>query len=519
MRSTGVRRVRGTRFQIFGVVAAVVCAVGALPGQAAHADDLTVGEAVAKHLADIAGSSAVYDDSTATTCKGLVPTHGSRSGPAAVPEPLVYTANRVVVRSSRPVSTVRGIVAAALEHTGNPGATVGPIEKISLPPLGDVKVTPVLSVTINSPQPVDVVELARHLRKPHHNLPASLDYLLSPSGGPTEFWPNGFPLPTTTSTPPRAGAPGTGITIGVYDGGLSNPLQSNNPPNISRLTQGDTEILDGDGDKIVDLGWSGHQVPIAGVLNVVASGATVEAVRITEPNGIATDVSAARRMATTLRDANRNGSWPGVLVASFGSEACLIDPTDPTSDMVPLGLQAVADAVNLHDESLIVAAAGNRSTDRPFYPAAFSVAFPSAVLAIGALDTTGDPDLNPWTSASRTGPRASFSNFGTWVDGWASGVDLNTNHVIGLRFGPKPSPVINGLALVSGTSFAAPLVAAMIAERMATAGIDADDAWDDIAARGVACSKANGEGVAVALRSMTHSAVAPPGAPRAATDC
>jgi len=398
-------------------------------------------------------------------------------------------------------------------------AQVGPIDKITLPTLADdTSITPVLSVTLHAqPQePVPIVSLSRHLRS-HHGMPASPDYFQSQSGGPVGMWPEGFPAPAPGLTPPRVGGQGSGVTIAVYDTGLARPAQSNHPPNVTQLTPGDIETLDADSDKIVDLYFGGHEVAIAGVINVIAPAAEVEAVRITEANGVATDVSAARRMATTLREAKRSGSWPDVIVAAFGTQVCDEDPSTPGSDMVPLGLQAVAEAVDRHEESFVVASAGNRSTSRRFYPAAFSESFPT-VLAVGALDTTVDADQSPWTSASRTGPRASFSNYGSWVGGWAPGVDLPTNHVIGLRFDAK-EPVINGVARVNGTSYAAPLVAGLIAERMARATVDAEDAWEDIAARGVTCSAINGSGVAVALGAMTDSAMSPPRAPRAATDC
>lgn len=509
------RRSCGTRLHAVGLVAAVAGGLGLTSGGTASAADPTLGEVVAQTLADIAGSAATYDDSTATQCVGSGSASSARSE-AVAPEPLVYTANRIVVRSDS-VSTARQTITSALSHL-DIQARVGPIEKITLPPLDDTAITPVLSVTLRSREPVDVVALARHLRKPHHDLPASPDYLMSPTSGPSGVWPDGYPLPAPGPATPRAGGPGQGVSISVYDTGLASPAQSNHSPNVTRLTRADQETLDANpADGIVDLYYGGHEVAIAGVLNVIAPEAAVTAVRITESNGLVTDVSAARRMAATLRDANGAGDWPDLIVNAFGSPVCDVDPSTSGADMVPLGLQAVTEAVDLHDESLMVVSAGNRGTNRRFYPAAFSDGYPSAVIAIGALDTTTGAD--PWSALSRTGPRASFSNYGSWVDGWVPGVDLPTNHVVGLRFEPKPSPLIQGAARVSGTSFAAPYVAGLIAEQMATSGQDADQAWATIAGTGVKCSKRSGSGTAVALTSLTDIATTPPGAPKGPKDC
>ena len=52
---------------------------------------------------------------------------------------------------------------------------------------------------------------------------------------------------------------------------------------------------------------------------------------------------------------------------------------------------------------MIVACAGNASTDRPFWPAAMK-----RVIAVGSLDTDGHD-------------RAPFSNYGWWVDACTMG--------------------------------------------------------------------------------------------------
>jgi subtilase family protein len=220
----------------------------------------------------------------------------------------------------------------------------------------------------------------------------------------------------------------------------------------------------------------GHGTFIAGIVRQVAPQARVLAIRIMHSDDILYEgdlLTALTALAgrVALAQATDPARMVDVVSLSFGylSES----PADQAFTSA-LG-QAVGVLLDLG--VVVVAAAGNLSTTRMFYPAAFAQRPAPAgqvpLISVGALNPSGS--------------RAVFSDGGQWVKAWAPGAavvstmptDINGSRSPELRLpahpaGPlppgharashrealDPDDYSRGWAVWSGTSFSAPLLAA-----------------------------------------------------------
>jgi hypothetical protein len=306
---------------------------------------------------------------------------------------------------------------------------------------------------------------------------------------------------------------GTGVKVEIYDTGLA-PTTASELPTTTMLSPTDNEILNAvnNGPLMVDYPHGAHGKSIASTIMTIAPGTAIQEVRINDRSGLLTDVSAVRGIASSLRTLPRQ-QYPDLIVNSFSTAVCDTDPLAPGADLRPVGLEAVVEVVDKFDPyqpdgMLIVASAGNMATTRPHYPAAFET-----VVGVGALDGNIDGDLSPWSSASRTAPVAEFSNRGSWVDVYTTGVDLPTAHATGVRF-ETGGDVIEGKANVDGTSYSGPEFAGMLAEVISTSKVKARVAYAQLLASGRAPLPQCGTqtvvtGKAVVLSSLAATATAP----------
>jgi subtilisin family serine protease len=290
------------------------------------------------------------------------------------------------------------------------------------------------------PPEVDIPALVSELRQPLGNgepLPnvgpnyvfsGEPDYQGGPFGDPCDapgFWEKPFDGPAEPK-------------IAVLDTGLDPSAMTLHPGLAARLMaqpvdQENPVLADGD---FAEEG--GHATFIAGIVMRVAPRTRIRQVKVLDPMGVGDDATIAVGLA--------RASAP-VINLSLGGY---------THDDAPPVALGVALARHTGDDVVAVAAAGNHGQDRPFWPAAFK-----HVVSVGAMDwSDGGWQLAP------------FSNYGWWVDVYAPGVEVRSTYLNGVWQLPNETVAvpIHGYAWWSGTSFAAPQVASLIAKAIPRAG-------------------------------------------------
>jgi subtilisin family serine protease len=270
----------------------------------------------------------------------------------------------------------------------------------------------------------------------------------------------------------------TAVGVLVVDTGLMHDYRSYPP--LARA-QGDAQLAECDDQGILQQ-YVGHGTFIAGLVAAVAPNTDITVRNTLNDAGAILESEFGEKLFESV-DAN---GWPDVMSLSAGTSNGRTDGL--------LGVDAFMR--ELRDQrTLLVAAAGNNASATPFWPAAYASLpeYEDAVLSVGAL--RGDGEYG-----------ACFSNHGSWVNAYAPGERL-TSALTGFdapvpyvyqhstydacRFGfaysctcqsprhtgvlteeretttAKPDQVMfEGFAHWSGTSFATPVLAGMIAAHM-----------------------------------------------------
>jgi subtilisin family serine protease len=200
--------------------------------------------------------------------------------------------------------------------------------------------------------------------------------------------------------------------------------------------------------------YVGHGSFVAGVLRCIAPDAQVQVEGMLTHGGAVTESDILLHLSRAL------DQMPDVISMSAGCTT--------RHNLPPVAFEVLWERRLKHYKgTVLVVAAGNNGARQPFWPAAYEW-----TVSVGALDRDGD--------------RAAFSDFGSWVDLYAPGVDIVNaypNGTYNYREPPRTgqtSEFTNGMASWSGTSFATPIVAGMIAARMSRTGQSGRLAADDI---------------------------------------
>jgi hypothetical protein len=262
--------------------------------------------------------------------------------------------------------------------------------------------------------------------------------------------------------PSRDATAGAGIKVSVVDTGWHPDASKNAETPWLGTSVADIE---GDEETVVktDIGpYVGHGTFVAGVIRCLAPQVELEIEGVLKHAGAVYESDIAMELHEAMTDLE-DDELPRVISISAGTY------TRNDAGMLAFALLSELYRLGLEDDGpLVVAAAGNENTSRPFYPAAFDW-----VVGVGALD-----------EKMRT---PTFTNFGkSWVDVWAHGTDLVNAFPQGTYYVKEPGPAqgeerhFTGMAQWSGTSFATPIVSGLIAAIMSETGKPARQARDEL---------------------------------------
>lgn len=249
--------------------------------------------------------------------------------------------------------------------------------------------------------------------------------------------------------PAFAKASQTPVVVAVIDTGITDQPRSDGW--LTGVVRGDNvDLLDDlpTHDGFLDFG-AGHGTFASGIVQHVAPSADLRVYKAIDSDGIGSEVGVACAMVRAVEEGAQ------ILNLSLGVQT--ID------DQPPVAIAAAIQLINerTKGEVIVVAAAGNDGSTRPSWPAAFR-----SVVSVAGL--TAELTETEW------------SNRGFWVTCSTVGEGLVSTYPEGIEapeIDPQPDTFgADAWAVWTGTSFAAPQIAGLVARLADEGGISPRDA-------------------------------------------
>jgi subtilisin family serine protease len=288
-------------------------------------------------------------------------------------------------------------------------------------------------------------QLGRGIATPDHVLTVAPKGSMCPATEPQSAYENMEPSPSV-----RADNGGSGVLIYIADTGLLDDAGKVHPW-LAAVQAGDIDPLPpklpGGVQPIPP--YTGHGTFVAGVMRSMAPAAEIVVTNCFAVAGSQLESD----LVTRLEDELKRGV--DIFHLSIAARS--------RHDLPLIAFEHWLKRMHQTKGTICIAPAGNDSHRRPNWPAAFP-----GVIGVGALGSD-------WHG------RASFTNFGGWVDVYAPGRDLVNAYATGTytcHVAPYTNQVRDfyGMAKWSGTSFSTPIVTGLIAARMSRTGENAAQA-------------------------------------------
>lgn len=287
-------------------------------------------------------------------------------------------------------------------------------------------------------------ELGQGVATPDHVLTVAGDAGICPATEPEQVYNKTEPYPSVCHD-----GGGDGVLIYMADTGLL-PDPERGHPWLAGVRMGDvTKDQDSGYGKRPIPPYTAHGTFVAGVARCMAPEAEIIVTNAFAVAGSTLESDLVPRLVQAL---------------GYGVDIFNLTVAAPSRLDLPLiTFEAWLGLLRQYKGVVCLAAAGNSDTRRPHWPGAFR-----EVIAVGALGAD-------WRG------RASFSNYGGWVDVYAPGRDLVNAFATG-TYTCHVTPYTGqtrdfyGMAKWSGTSFSTPVVTGLIAARMSRTGDNAAQA-------------------------------------------